>query len=124
MLRKKLMGDYSGNPSAKNQENKTSQTKSKKKAVSIVDLHFDNLPPHAKDFQSQSPLEMQLRYADDMLKQSLEAKAASLIMIHGNGDDILSAALQKRIKPMACIAHIETLYEAPYKGGAIKIHFK
>lgn len=124
MLRKKLMGDYSGNPSAKNQESKASQAKSKKKPASIVDLHFDQLPSYVKDSSTQTPLELQLKHAEEMLKQSFDASMSTVILIHGNGDDVLSMALQKRIRSKAYIAHIETLYEAPYKGGAMKIHFK
>lgn len=123
LLRKRMMGDYSAAPSDKHKVVKSKATSSENR-LAIVDLHISEIPEYVKQAMSATALEIQLSYADEQVKAAISKKQKSIILIHGLGEGTLEKALKKRFGNHSKVQLLETLFVPPYRGNAIKLHFK
>lgn len=122
LLRRLMLGDYSGSTDRKASEKRKSAIK--RSTIQEIDLHLVTLKKQAS-YQADLPaLEQQLQMAEEAFKQAIKQSCVALILIHGHGESVLRDALYKRYKNRKEVLRLEHLLEPPYSGAALKLHLK
>ncbi|MDY5194298.1 MAG: DUF2027 domain-containing protein [Candidatus Aphodosoma sp.] len=83
----------------KNEENrKTTHKKRDKNDIIELDLHINELLDNTNGMSRGDMLKYQLDEAEKLIKQHLNHKGQKIVLIHGKGEGILRAEIEKMIK--------------------------
>jgi hypothetical protein len=90
----------------------------------VVDLHIENLSPHAASLSSQEMLHIQLDAFDKHLDRAIAAGMDEVVYIHGVGNGTLRNALHKRLSKMENISFFKDAQKNRFGFGATMVKIK
>jgi len=94
------------------------------KVNSELDLHIDKLTDKHASFRPDEIFRYQVRAFENHLEKAISASFKEVIYIHGVGNGILKAEVQKKLSNNMFVKHYEDAPRLKYGYGAIRVFLK